>query len=37
MISLVASGDIDLRFEPQSDQTKDYYISSCCFSTKYAV
>ena len=25
-----------MRFEPQSSQTKDYKIGSCCFSAKHA-
>jgi hypothetical protein len=33
--SLVSSAQ-DRRFEPRSDQTKDYKIGICCFSAKHA-
>jgi hypothetical protein len=31
-----ASSVVDRRFEPRSDQTKDYRIDMCCFSAKHA-
>ena len=37
MVSLLASNVVDRGFEPQTGQTKDYKISICCFSAKYAV
>ena len=36
MVSVLASSVVDRRFEPRSDQTKDYRIDMCCFSTKHA-
>jgi hypothetical protein len=33
---LTVSSAIDRSFEPRSDQTKDYKIGICCFSTKHA-
>ena len=35
-VSMVASSAVDRGFESQLDQTKDYKIGICCFSTKYA-
>ena len=35
MVSVLASGAVDFGFEPQSDQTKDYNIGICCFSSKH--
>jgi hypothetical protein len=32
MVSMLATSTIDVEFEPQSSQTKDYKI--CCFSAK---
>jgi hypothetical protein len=36
MGSVHASSAVDRGFEPRSGQTKDYRISSCCFSAKHA-
>ena len=36
MVSVLAPSAVDRRFEPRSDQTKDYEIVICCFSAKYA-
>jgi hypothetical protein len=36
MVSVLASSVVDRRFEPRSDQTKDYRIDMCCFSAKHA-
>jgi hypothetical protein len=36
MVSMIASSAVDRGFKPQTGQTKDYEISICCFSTKYA-
>jgi hypothetical protein len=36
MVSMLASSVVDRGFEPWSDQTKDYKIGICCFSTKHA-
>ena len=36
MISMLATSVVDLGFDPQSGQTKDYNIGICCFSTKHA-
>ena len=36
MVSVLTSSAIDRRFEPWSDQTKDYTIGICCFSAKHA-
>jgi hypothetical protein len=35
MVSELTSSAVDLGFEPQSGQTKDYEIGICCFSTKH--
>ena len=37
MVSLLASSVVDSRFEPRLDYAKNYAISICCFSVKYAV
>ena len=37
MVSVLASSAVDRGIEPRSDQTKDYNIGICCFSTKHAV
>jgi hypothetical protein len=37
MVSVLTSIAIYRGFEPRSDQTKDYKIGICCFSTKHAV
>jgi len=34
MHSALALNAVDRDFDSQSDQTKDYEISTCCFSTK---
>ena len=34
MVSVLATSAVDRVFEPRSDQTKDYKIGVCCFSTK---
>ena len=36
MISVLASSVVDRGLEPRSDQTKDYTIGICCFSSTYA-
>ena len=36
MVCVLASSAVDRGFEPQSGQTKDYNIGSCCFSAKHA-
>jgi hypothetical protein len=36
MVSMLASGAVDRRYEPRSGQTKDYKIGICCFSAKHA-
>jgi hypothetical protein len=36
MVSVLASSAVNLRFEPRSDQTKDFKIGICCFSAKHA-
>ena len=36
MVSVLVSSTIYRGFEPRSDQSKDYKIGSCCFSTKHA-
>jgi hypothetical protein len=36
MVSVLASSAADRGFEHRSGQTKDYKISICCFSAKYA-
>ena len=35
MVSVLASSAVNRRFEPRSDQTKDYKIGICCFSAKH--
>ena len=35
MVSVLASGAVDRRFEPRSGQTKDYEMCICCFSAKH--
>ena len=35
MVCMLASSAVDHRFEPRSDQTKDYKIGFCCFSAKH--
>ena len=35
MVSVLASSAVDSGFEPRSDQTKDYSIGICYFSTKH--
>jgi hypothetical protein len=37
MVSVLASGAVDRRFELRSGQTEDYEISICCLSAKHAV
>ena len=34
MASVLAASVVDREFEPRSDQTKDYDIGICCFSSK---
>jgi hypothetical protein len=36
MVSVLASCEVDRRFEPRLGQTKDYKIGTCCFSAKHA-
>ena len=36
MVSVLASSAVVRGFEPRSGQTKDYNISTCCFSAKHA-
>jgi hypothetical protein len=36
MVSVLASSAVDHGFAPRSDQTKNYKIGICCFSTKQA-
>jgi hypothetical protein len=36
MVGVLALSVVDRGFEPQSDQTEDYKIGICCFSTKHA-
>jgi hypothetical protein len=36
MVSVLTSSVVDRVFELRSDQTKDYKIAICCFSTKHA-
>jgi hypothetical protein len=36
MVSVLSSGAVDCGLEPRSDQTKDYTIGICCFSSKHA-
>ena len=36
MVSVLASSEVDRRFESRSGQTKDYKIGICCFSAKHA-
>ena len=35
MVSVLVSSAVDRGFEPRSDQTKDYNIGICSFSTKH--
>ena len=35
MVSVLASSAVDRGFEPRADQTKDYKIGICCFSSKH--
>ena len=35
MVSVFTSSVVDRVFELRSDQTKDYKIGMCCFSTKH--
>ena len=35
MVSMLVSKVVDRRFEPQSDQIKDYKIGICCISAKH--
>ena len=35
MVSMLASCAVNCGFEPQSGQTKDYWIGICCFSAKH--
>ena len=35
MVSVIDSSAVYRGFEPRSDQTKDYKIGICCFSTKH--
>jgi hypothetical protein len=37
MAIVIALSAVDRGFEPSSDQTKDFKIEICCFSTKHAV
>ena len=37
MVSALASSLSGHRYEPRSDQTKNYEIGICCFSAKHAV
>jgi hypothetical protein len=36
MVSVFASSTVDRGFEPRSDETKDYEIDICCFSSTHA-
>ena len=36
MVSVLASSEVDRRFEHRSGQTKEYKIGMCCFSAKHA-
>ena len=36
IVRVLASSAVDRGFEPRPGQTKDYKISSCCFSAKHA-
>ena len=36
IVKLLASDPVDHRVESRSDQTKDYVIGICCFSSKHA-
>ena len=36
MVCVLASSAVDPRFEFRSDQTKDYKIGMCCFSSEHA-
>ena len=35
MVSMLALGAVDCRFEPRSCQTKGYKICICCFSARH--
>ena len=35
MVNVLVSSAVDRGFEPRSDQTKDYNIGICSFSTKH--
>ena len=35
MVTVIASNSVDRGFEPRSDQTKDYKMCMCCFSSKH--
>ena len=37
MAIVLALSAVDRGFEPSSDQTNDFQIGICCFSTKHAV
>ena len=36
MVSVLASSEVDSRFDPRFGQTKDYKIGICCYSAKHA-
>ena len=36
MVSVLATSEVDRRFEPLSGQTKDYDIGICCFTAMHA-
>ena len=36
MVGMFASSAVDLGFDPQPGQTKDYKIDICCFSADHA-
>ena len=36
IVSMLASSEVDRRFEHRSGQNKDYKIGICCFSAKHA-
>ena len=37
MVSVLASSVVDRGLEPRSDQTEDYTIGICCFSTQHNI
>ena len=37
MVSVLASSAVVCGFNPRSDQTKNYKIGICCFSTKHSI